>query len=134
MIKLNNILLIDDDYPTIYLHQLHIKSINAADNVVTVNDGLKALNLLKNQVDNKIFKPELILLDINMPVMNGWEFLEEFEKFDDKFKNEIIIIMVTTSVNPEEKIRASKYPRISGFVVKPISEDTIVQILNKHFK
>lgn len=75
----------------------------------------------------------LILLDINMPVMDGWEFAEVFSKLEENQKEKIVIIMLTSSLNPDDKERASKLSVISGFQHKLLTMEGLTAILNKHF-
>lgn len=75
----------------------------------------------------------LTLLDINMPVMDGWEFLEAYHALEDNQKGKIIIIMLTTSLNPDDKIRAEEISEVSGFKSKPLSIETVEEIMKTYF-
>ncbi len=77
MNKLKRVLLIDDCKATNYIHRLVIEKYGCAEAVVEVNNGREALEYLTTEVDGSYPKPELVFLDINMPVMNGWQFLEK---------------------------------------------------------
>jgi len=72
------VLLIDDDRLTSFYNEKIVNKHNAFKEVVSVNSGANALDYLKNAIEGKVIKPELIFLDINMPAMNGWEFLKDF--------------------------------------------------------
>jgi CheY-like chemotaxis protein len=69
-----------------------------------------------------------------MPVMDGWEFLEEYNKLEEALKNKTTIILLTTSLNPDDKKRAEKIPAISGFENKPLDNKILEKLLQKHFQ
>jgi CheY-like chemotaxis protein len=127
--KLNCILLVDDNYADNFFHQLIIKKMDIAKDTPIVNDGVEALEFLnkKNQV------PDLIFLDINMPRMNGWEFLEAYKSLDTEQKTKTVIIMLTTSENPSDKEKANKIDEVTEFKVKPLTEEMVNEIVEKHF-
>ena len=130
--KLNCILLVDDDKGTNYLHKMVLKEADIAENILVALNGEQALEIINN-VDNKYPQPELIFLDINMPKMNGWEFLEEYQKFDNSRKNEHIIVMLTVSLNPDDEKKASTIPEISGFRSKPLNIEMLELIIKEYF-
>lgn len=128
--KLNSILLIDDDDATNFLNSLIIKEAEIAENILIALNGEEALTILQNNVINNNPQPELILLDINMPNMNGWEFIKEYKK-DNALKNsKSLIIMLSTSFNPEDEIRALQIPEIKSFKNKPLTLDMLNEVLN----
>lgn len=111
---------------------------NITDEVVTVSDGLEALEFLQNQgaysKEGKVFpKPELIFLDINMPKMNGWEFLDAYDELPDTMKSSIIIVMLTTSVNPDDKTRMQEKGYAKEYLNKPLRAENVENILRIQF-
>ncbi len=131
--KLNCILLIDDDEPTNFLNELVIKQVDCAEKTVAVQSGQAALDFLKERINGGYPQPALIFLDINMPVMNGWEFLEEYKKLDSDQKAKMVMVMLTTSLNPDDKDKADTIDAIDDFVSKPLTAEIVNEILNKHF-
>ena len=131
--KLNCILLVDDDNDCNYFHKKILKEMDCTESIHVVNDGAEALDFIKscNKENNQV--PELIFLDINMPRMNGWEFLEAYEKLPPAFRAQTVIVMLTTSLNPDDKERAAKLPVINGFKEKYLNVETINDVLKKHF-
>ena len=121
-------MLIDDDEPTNFLSKMLIEEAGCAEHVQVADSGQMALEYLSDENNN----PDLILLDINMPAMNGWEFLEKYRKLE-KAKKGIIIIMLTTSLNPDDKTKANQTPEIAGFENKPLNPDLIDRVLKKYF-
>jgi CheY-like chemotaxis protein len=129
MKKLNCVMLIDDNEDDNFYHKMIIREVDLAKNVEVAETGFEALDLLKKGTHI----PELIFLDINMPAMNGWEFLEEYKKLKAEQKAQIVIIMLTTSLNPADKKRAEKIPEIDGFETKPLSAEMLERIFKKFF-
>ncbi|HRG88342.1 MAG TPA: response regulator [Chitinophagales bacterium] len=133
MKKLNCILLVDDDNDCNYLHKRVLKKAQCAERIEVVNDGEQALHFLKTAVDGIYPCPDLILLDINMPGMNGWEFLEEYEKLDTTVRARIVLVMLTSSVNPDDEAQALKMNIIGGFRRKYLTEESIKEIIRTYF-
>jgi CheY-like chemotaxis protein len=128
--KLNCILLVDDDHEDSYFHKLVINEMNITNSIQVAENGLEALEFLKKE--NQVI-PELIFLDINMPKMNGWEFLEQYKHLDKNQKARITIVMLTTSVNPDDLRRAQEMEDVTGYKTKPLSVEMLNEILHKYF-
>jgi len=124
--KLNCILLVDDDDGTNFLHTMVIEDANIVENILVALDGEEALEIIIN-VENKYPKPDLVFLDINMPRMNGWEFLEELHKIDKQ--KPLIIVMLTASLNPDDLKRAEAIPDIKYFKNKPLNLKMLEEIV-----
>lgn len=138
MKKLNSVLLIDDDMATNFISKMLIKKAGITDHIETALNGRQALEYLTNtgkyeRLDGIYPKPQLILLDINMPVMDGWEFAEAFQQLDDNQKGEVIIVMLTSSLNPDDKEKAQNLPAICGFQNKILTVDGLNSIMNEFF-
>lgn len=133
MTKLHTILLIDDDKATNFIHKFVLEKENCAENIVCIENGPEALTYLKTKIDGNFPHPELIFLDINMPGMNGWEFLEEYEKIDQTQKAKKIVVMLTTSTDPFDKKKAEDIKHISAFQSKPLTAEKIHEILLTNF-
>jgi len=136
--KIGCILLVDDDEMVNCLNTIRINKAGIADEIETVLNGQKALEFLTSTGQfvtnvNSPIRPLLILLDINMPVMDGWEFIEEYQKADVSEKDKIIIVMHTTSTNPADQLRAESISEISSFTKKPLTQALIDTITRNHF-
>jgi CheY-like chemotaxis protein len=135
--KLNCILVIDDDEPTNFFTRMIIEQCDCTDHIKVVESGQEALDYLTRSVsgndDENYPCPDLILLDINMPAMNGWEFLDEYKKLSSEKKGKIMIVMLTTSLFPEDMAKAHEMAEISGFENKPLTMEKLEGILEKHF-
>jgi CheY-like chemotaxis protein len=131
--KLNCIMLIDDNPHDNFFHEREIKKFNSDLIILVKNSGIDALNYLKSDKNNDGQHPDLIFLDINMPCMNGWEFLEEYGKLDKKLQGQAVVTMLTTSQNPDDKARAKAWGFLFDYITKPLTQDAIKNIFDKYF-
>lgn len=131
--KLNCILLVDDDQPTNFFNEIVIKKSCYTDQVYAVQTGMEALEFLKSRQNGVYPQPDLILLDVNMPAMNGWEFLEEYKSLPKEQRGNIVVVMLTTSLNPDDKSKASTINEISGFKSKPLTLEILNEIIKEFF-
>ncbi|MDB5272229.1 MAG: Two-component response regulator [Chitinophagaceae bacterium] len=137
MKKINCILLIDDNPADNEFHAIKIKKADVCQRVESATSGLKALEYIKKSGEpgqsETYPKPDLIFLDINMPGMNGFEFLEEYNKLDEKLKSKVVIIMLTTSLNPDDEKRALNNKDVTEFQHKPLSVEILKETIEKFF-
>jgi CheY-like chemotaxis protein len=132
--KLKTILLVDDDEATNFINKMAIKQMNCTENIVVKENGIAALDYLTTYIDGKYPQPDLIFLDINMPAMDGWEFLQEYDNLEDNQLAKTVIVMLTTSLNPDDKVKAKVIPLISDFMSKPLTNEKLEHILERHFE
>lgn len=122
--------LIDDDF----IHQFGMKRMiqryQPALGVIEFSNGLDAINFFK-QPHNEEEIPELIFLDINMPVMNGWEFMDEFVKIRPALQKKIDIYILSSSTDSHDIQKAKSNPEVTDYIVKPLSPDFIKNIFVK---
>lgn len=130
--KLNCILLIDDDESTNYLHRRIINKMNCTQLLEVAEDGTMALNYLSQTPQPKV-TPDLIFLDINMPIMNGWEFLQEYCTLQVKQPVKPVMVMLTTSLNHDDEVKAGTLPEINEFRNKPLTREMVAEIIAKYF-
>ncbi|MEQ8357933.1 MAG: response regulator [Cytophagales bacterium] len=116
------ILLIDDDATSNLINEVVIKKSNLFNSIKTVIAAESGLNYLLSKPDNL---PEVIFLDINMPEMDGWEFLDKFAELDTEIRDKIDIYMLSSSQNPDDIIRAVKNPFVKDFLSKPLKLEMI---------
>ncbi|GAB3012347.1 response regulator [Spirosoma pulveris] len=127
------ILLIDDDPDDNFLHQLIIDESNQCDVVRIVGSGMEALAYL-NQTDHpKYIRPDVVFVDINMPGMNGFEFLAEYQRLDPQLKGHVVVVMLTTSISTIDKQRASSLPEINSYRTKPLTQAMINELVDTYF-
>lgn len=131
--KYNTVMLVDDNDIDNFIDEKLIKAFDFAENVYVHTSAKSALESLKNLslTQDKIpveLIPQYLFLDINMPFLDGFNFLDEFEKLDTQIKSMIKIVMLTSSVNPDDIEKSKKYPRVSKFIHKPLTEKILSQL------
>ena len=136
--RLNSVLLVDDNESDNFIHKRVLEKSGIANHIEIAMNGQEALEFLMTkskyvESDDAYTQPELIFLDINMPVMDGWEFLEEYNKLEDSQKGNVVFIMLTTSLNPVDKIKAEKMIDSGCFQFKPLTQEMILDIIEKRF-
>ncbi len=137
--KFKCILLVDDDHATNYIHRKILEKSGIVENVKVALNGQEALDFI--EINNEIEKrgevselPSVIFLDINMPVLDGWEFLEEYDKLKMFKKEKTIIIMMSTSFNPDDEIKAKGINHVTCYKSKPMTLDIIDEIKNNIYE
>lgn len=126
-------MLVDDNSDDNFFHERIIRKIGIAENIIVKFKAKDALDYLINSEASEYLQPDLILLDINMPGMNGWEFIEEYEKLDDTQKGKMVVVMLTTSINPDDSAKATNYESIARFYTKPLDRQVIEEIVEDFF-
>ncbi|MFM7021828.1 MAG: response regulator [Flavobacteriales bacterium] len=130
------ILLVDDDDATNFIHKMEIKKLNLDVHLEVVHNGKEALDYITQQgkyAGTTYPQPGVILLDINMPIMNGWEFIEAYGKLSGDRKAKIVIAMLTTSINPDDEKRARANSELVEFMNKPLKEGVLKSLLERHY-
>jgi len=133
MPQLNTVLLVDDDPTTNYLNKLLLSRLGVAEQLLVAENGREALATLDQLCGEPTPScPALILLDINMPVMSGIEFLEAYQQFVWLPRQAIVIVVLTTSVHAQELSRVRQLP-IASTLTKPLTEAKVRDLLQTHF-
>lgn len=125
-------MLVDDDEITNKLNVYIMQKLDFIDEILIALNGKVALEILEERSNSNLCSPELILLDINMPVMNGFEFLDAYDKKNIANKSSIIIMMLTTSINKKDVENADN-KLITRFLNKPLSEVKIKELMDEYF-
>lgn len=133
---LDTILCVDDDPITLMLCKMVINKSSFSRDIITAQNGEEALNYFKkikekNCNDLSKNQPQLIFLDLNMPIMGGWEFLDSFNTADYSAYNAIKVIILSSTIDPEDLEKAKKYPMVLDFLPKPITKQMLEYLKNK---
>jgi len=135
---LKSILLVDDDEISNLFNKIFIDRLNIDAEVDIAKNGLEALTYFNEREtftsENLLLTPCLLLLDIKMPIMDGWEFLKAYEEeVPDNLKEDVVIVMLTTSEDQADSIRAMQNPIIREYIQKPLSEEKFTNLIDKFF-
>ncbi len=127
MKKIEIACIIDDDPIYVFCTKRIMDLADFCESFLIFHNGKEALDKLSAIIQRNENLPEVILLDLNMPVMDGWEFLEEFTKIPAS--KTITIYIVTSSINPEDIERAEQFDNVNNYIVKPVTAEKLMQIL-----
>ena len=127
--KVGGVCIVDDDKVFRFTTQKYIEMNNLAEKVIAFGDGEEAITFIESKVGNPEVLPDIILLDLNMPIMDGWDFLDEFKKIKDQIGKKVRVNIVTSSFDERDSKRAEQYP-IDNYVVKPLSEEYLKELIN----
>jgi CheY-like chemotaxis protein len=123
-----NLLVIDDDDINIFIINKIVEKTGYNVKMVSKANGLLAIDHLKNTIDQKDF-PDLILIDINMPILNGWEFLDAYEALH--ISKNIDMYMLSSSVYENDIEKAKTYSKVKGFISKPLSIERLIELFKE---
>lgn len=124
------ICIIDDDEVYQYTATKSIKTSSVVKRVLVFNDGEEAFNYLNDNLGVREKLPDIIFLDINMPYMDGWEFMEQFVKIKPNLSKPITVYMISSSVVPDDIAKAKSISDISDYIIKPITQQMFREILD----
>jgi CheY-like chemotaxis protein len=131
--KYHNVMLIDDNEIDNLINQKMIEASDICENIFVHSGAKGAIEFLKNieklaKGPLDLYLPEVIFLDIDMPLMDGFQFLDEFEKLSDVVKNNCKVIMLTSSLNPQDMSKAKKNKYVLKYLNKPLTQDNLKKI------
>ena len=130
--KFSDVFVVDDDKIFHFIIKKLLKSNNINVEPSFFENGLLALEGIQNKMSNGENPPDLILLDINMPILDGWQFLEEFKRIKTKIAKEITIYIVSSSDNKADLSKAKEYQEeVSDYYLKPMTVDDLHSIFHK---
>jgi CheY-like chemotaxis protein len=119
---------VDNDEVYLFLIKKMIEKKYNAGNVLEFFNGLEAIEFIKENIEDTHLLPDIIFLDINMPVMDGWEFIESFKRIKNEIRKPVTIYMVSSSVDDADIDRAKNIKEISEFICKPMTIEKVNDI------
>ncbi|MGB1556533.1 MAG: response regulator [Oceanococcaceae bacterium] len=129
--SLRCVLLVDDDPAANFLHRLAIEASGRVEQVVAVTSGAEAIQYLEAcQQQAQSAPPDLLLLDLNMPGMSGWQFLDTCAK--QELPLPPVVSILTTSENPDDRQRADQHPAVADFLTKFMEAADFEALLQRH--
>ena len=123
--RLYSILLVDDDPADNFYHKIILEESEYVGSIQSVLNGQEAFSYLNNLIQAEQILPDLIFLDINMPKMNGFDFLDEFQTLPASILDNCKIVMLSSSIHPADVEKAQKYPECIKYMNKPLSRASL---------
>jgi len=124
----NIVMMIDDDQDTLTLYRLSMKEFEVSENFLTFGSATKALGYLTECAKADKPAPAYVIIDLNMPDMHGFQFIDNFEKALSSQLPETQIIISTSSVREIDKQKSKRYPSVVAFIPKPISRESLLAL------
>ena len=131
--KIRTVLLIDDSEFDNLFHERILRKSELVENIIVQTSGEEALEYLKENKRLNLRSPDIIFLDINMPGMNGWEFIEQYQLLEETTKSKVVLVMLTTSDNPKDISKAKEYSAITDYKIKPLSKPVLEEVIDRYF-
>ena len=129
MKKIKSTCIIDDDPIFIYGTKRIMNEVNFSENIIVFNNGQDAIDGLNEMTNRNEDLPSVIFLDLNMPIMNGWEFLEDFVKIPNHNREKVTVYIISSSVDPRDLERIKNYKVVNNYILKPLSPEDLESVL-----
>ncbi len=134
MKKIDRICIVDDDSILVYGMKLMMNEVDFCEEVLEYSNGLDAIEGLASIVNDGEPLPSIIFLDLNMPIMDGWEFLDEFIKTPNYNLDNVSIYIISSSVDPRDREKANEYEIVKGYILKPVTTNDFSEIQEAIYK
>jgi CheY-like chemotaxis protein len=129
MTTLKQLALVDDDDVFVFLTTRMLEKYKLVDLIKIFENGYDALVFIKENLGNIESLPDIILLDLSMPIMDGWQFLDEFVKINLKIGKKITIYICSSSISPNDIARAKAISAVSDFIIKPMTKEKLIEMI-----
>jgi len=127
--KYKNVMVVDDNQIDLYIAEMVMMTTGFAEKVICVGSAREALDYLQPLDESSDKLPTLIFLDINMPEMTGFDFLDEYRRLPDNIRKKCIIMMLTTSLDEQDRKQAEDNEFVKRFLNKPLDRDKLAQLM-----
>ncbi len=129
MTPLKQLTLVDDDDVFVFLTTRLLEKHKLVDLIKIFDNGYDALVFIKENLGNIDALPDIILLDLSMPIMDGWQFLDEYVKINPKIGKKITIYICSSSISPDDVVRAKAINAVSDFIIKPMTKEKLIEMI-----
>lgn len=129
MTVLKQLTLVDDDDVFVFLTTRMLEKYKLVDLIKIFDNGYDALVFIKENLGNIEALPDIILLDLSMPIMDGWQFLDEFVKINSEIGKKITIYICSSSISPDDVARSKVINEVSDFIIKPMTKEKLVEMI-----
>lgn len=123
--RVENVLLVDDNEINNVMHERLLEISGFAKNIVVKSSAVDGLDYLRNEVPDEASAPDVIFLDIRMPIMDGFGLLAEFHTLPEYIQKKAKVVMLSSSLDEQDNEKAKTYPQVISFLVKPLSVDKL---------
>ena len=130
MRKISRSCIIDDDPIFVFGTKKVMKEVDFCDDILVYHNGEEAINGLKSMVKRGEQLPNLIFLDLNMPIMDGWDFLEDFIAIPNHNRKDVFVYIISSSIDTNDFIRARNYEIVNNYILKPVTPEDLIFVLN----
>jgi CheY-like chemotaxis protein len=124
-----SIYIIDDDKLFVFLTKKSIEETVGGTEIREFGNGQAAIEYIKGIVDKPDLLPDIIFLDLSMPIMDGWEFLKEYIMLEPEMKKNVRLYIFSSSISPHDIERANTIGSVKDFIIKPLSKDRFREML-----
>lgn len=129
MESIDTLCIVDDDSVFQFITQKVVEKTRLVRNIKVFSNGLEAIEFLKSVREDPEALPDVILLDLAMPVLNGWDFLEEYVALRPSLGKQIVLYIVSSSIDPKDIERARSISEVTDFIIKPVTRDKFVAMV-----
>lgn len=124
-------MLVDDDEIFTYIIKKIIEESELAEQINIFSNGRDGINFLNEVAENESLLPKVIFLDLNMPQLDGWGFLDEYIRLKPKLCKKINLYVITSSISPFDFKKSKEYSDITDFIIKPLAKEKFLEIIKK---
>jgi CheY-like chemotaxis protein len=132
MKKIQKLCVIDDDKIFRFAIDKAAKQTGMVEEVIFFRDGEEGINFIRKNISNESELPDIILLDINMPIMNGWEFLEAYINLESTITKKAPIYILSSSIDRKDFKKSDSFTCIKEYLVKPFTQEKLKQVFNDY--